>query len=87
MKRQIEVFVAGCPLCSDAVAVVKEIACDDCDITVLNMQDGDTAEQARRYGIHAVPAVVVDGKLADCCSRGPINPETLKAADIGRPRS
>jgi hypothetical protein len=26
-KRKVEVFVAGCPLCKDAVKLIKETAC------------------------------------------------------------
>jgi len=26
-KRKVEVFVAGCPLCEDAVKLIREAAC------------------------------------------------------------
>jgi hypothetical protein len=32
------------------------------------MHDKKTAAKAKRYGIQSVPAVVIDGKLADCCA-------------------
>jgi glutaredoxin 3 len=84
-KRKVEVFSAGCPLCKDAVEMVKRISCQDCEINVLDMRDHDVAERAKRLGIRSVPAVVINGKLADCCAgRGP-DEETLKAAGIGQP--
>ncbi len=36
--RKIEIFSAGCPLCSEAEKTVRELACPSCDVTVLNMQ-------------------------------------------------
>jgi hypothetical protein len=37
------------------------------------------------YGIRSVPAVVIDGALADCCAgRGP-DEKQLRAAGIGTP--
>ncbi len=84
-KRRIEVFTAGCPLCDDAVRLVNELKCGDCEVTIHNLSEAGTAlDKARAYGIHRVPAVVVDGKLAECCSVGPVTAEGLKAAGVGR---
>ena len=84
-KRQIEVFSAGCPACDDAVKLVESIACPSCDVTVLDMNDPGVAAGAKTLGIRSVPAVVIDGKPADCCSgRGP-DEATLKAAGLGQP--
>lgn len=85
MKRQIEVFVAGCALCEDAVTLVRETACDDCEVTVHDMREPDAQEKALGYGVASVPTVVVDGRLADCCSRGPVNADSLKTAGVGQP--
>ena len=85
MKRQVEVFVAGCSLCDDAVVAVKEIVCGDCEVTIHSMREAAAVEKARGYGVHAVPAVVVDGKLAECCTRGPVDANSLKAAGVGQP--
>jgi glutaredoxin 3 len=83
-KRKVEVFSAGCSVCDETVKLVKSIACPSCDITVLNMKEPEVATRARSLGIHSVPAVVVDGKLAGCCiNRGP-NEADLRAAGIGR---
>jgi len=84
-KRKVEVFSAGCGVCEDTVKLVKNIACPSCEVTVLNMKEPEVAKRARALGIHSVPAVVVDGKLAGCCSnRGP-NEADLRAAGVGQP--
>jgi glutaredoxin len=84
-KRKIEVFSAGCAVCNDTVKLVNSIACPSCDVTVLDMNVPDVAERAKTLGIRSVPAVVIDGKLADCCTgRGP-DEATLKAAGVGQP--
>lgn len=86
-KRNIEVFSAGCPVCADTVEMVKRISCEHCEVNVLDMKDPAVADRAKALGIRSVPAVVVDGKLADCCAgRGP-DETTLKAAGIGTPLS
>lgn len=83
--RKIEVFSAGCSVCDDTVALINRIACPSCEVLILDMHKPDAAEKARRYGIRSVPAVVVDGKLADCCAgRGP-DERQLRAAGIGTP--
>jgi hypothetical protein len=83
-KRKIEVFSAGCPACDDTVALVKQTACPSCDVSVLDMHDPGVAQRARGLGIRSVPAVVIDGKLADCCrGRGP-DVAMLRAAGLGQ---
>lgn len=84
-KRQIEIFSAGCPVCDDVIAQVKEAACPSCEVTVFDMNDTGIAKRAESLGVQSVPAVAIDGKLADCCSgRGPYL-EVLKAAGLGHP--
>jgi glutaredoxin 3 len=83
-KRMIEVFSAGCPACEDTIQLVNRVACPSCDVTILNMKHPDVASRAKRLGIRSVPAVVIDGRLADCCTgRGP-DEQTLRAAGLGR---
>jgi hypothetical protein len=84
-KRKIEIFTAGCPLCDETVAMVRRIACSSCDVEVLSMNDASGTAKARRYGVARVPAVVIDGRLADCCASGGPNEETLRAAGLGQP--
>lgn len=84
-KRKIEVFSAGCPACEETIQLVKWIACPSCDVTVLDMKKPDVANRAKGLGIRSVPAVVIDGKLADCCTgRGP-DEAALRSAGIGQP--
>jgi len=84
-KRKIEIFSAGCPACESAVTLVNKIACSSCEVSVLDMHEPHVASRASRLGIRSVPAVVIDGKLADCCAgRGP-DEATLRAAGLGQP--
>ena len=32
MGKRIEVFTAGCPLCKDALALVKQEVCSECEV-------------------------------------------------------
>jgi len=49
------------------------------------MKDPEVTGRANSLGIRSVPAVVIDGKLADCCAgRGP-DEATLRAAGLGQP--
>ncbi len=81
-QRQIEIFSAGCPVCQDLVARVQEIACPSCNVTVLDMAEIEVAERAKKLGIRSIPAVAIDGVLADCCAgRGP-DEATLRAAGL-----
>lgn len=83
ITRKIEVFSAGCSVCDDTVALINRIACPSCEVLILDMHQPDVSKQAKRYSIRSVPAVVVDGKLADCCAgRGP-DEKQLRAAGIG----
>ncbi|MEZ6184037.1 MAG: thioredoxin family protein [Planctomycetota bacterium] len=82
-KRKIEVFSAGCGACDEAVALVNRLACPSCEVTVLDMQQPEVAERAKGLGIQRVPAVVVDGKLAECCAVSGPTEAGLRAAGVG----
>jgi glutaredoxin 3 len=83
-QRQVEVFTAGCPACDETVQLVRSIACDSCDVTVHNMNEAEVAQRAKGLGIRSVPAVVVNGQLAECCAnRGPTE-DILRKAGIGQ---
>lgn len=84
-KRKIEVFTAGCPVCDETLKQIKEAACPSCDISVLDLKDPEAAERAKSLGIRSVPAVVIDGKLSDCCSGRGVDIEKLKDAGLGKP--
>ena len=84
-KRKIEIFSAGCPTCKETIELVNQVACPSCEVIVLDMRDPDPASRAKSLGIRSVPAVVIDGKLADCCAgRGP-DEATIKASGLGQP--
>ena len=82
-RRKIEVFSAGCPCCTEAVDMVNRIAGDSSEVQVLDMHQEDVAAKAKEYGVQSVPAIAVDGKLADCCTGRGIDEETLKASGLG----
>lgn len=86
-KRKVEVFTAGCPLCEEAVKLVKSLACPSCEVKVLDMHSPSVSKRAKKIGIHRVPAVVIDGKLAECCAAGSLDASTLQAAGLGSPIS
>ena len=81
--RKIEVFTAGCSLCDDAVQLVQDLACSSCSVEVLDMKDEAAQQKAREYGVTRVPAVAVNGTLADCCASGAIDGDTLRALGVG----
>lgn len=84
-KRQIEIFSAGCPVCQETIELVNSLACASCDISVLDMNDKSVAARARELGIRSVPAVAINGKLADCCHGRGVDEATLRNAGIGQP--
>jgi glutaredoxin len=86
-KRKIEIFSAGCPLCDETIQLVQKIACQSCEVSVLDMNDVAIETRAKTLGIKSVPAVVIDGVLADCCAGKGHNEDTLRDAGIGEPIS
>jgi len=84
-KRTVEVFTAGCPVCDETVKLVKSLACPSCDVQVLDLQTDVSAQaRARTYGVRRVPAVVVNGELAECCQGG-VDAGALRALGVGLP--
>ena len=86
-QRRIEIFSAGCPVCEDTIDMVNRLACPSCEILVLDMNDKDVAARAAALGIRSVPAVAIDGKLADCCANRGVDEGVLRAAGLGQPLS
>lgn len=84
-KRRIEVFSVGCPACDETVALVNRIALPSCEVKVLDMRDQAVAQRAKRYGLNRVPAVVVNGQLAECCKDNGVTEAHLRAAGVGVP--
>lgn len=84
-KRKIEVFSANCPVCKETIELIKGVVCDSCEVSVLDTHDHNVAERAKALGIRSLPAVVIDGKLTECCAgRGP-DEATLRKAGLGQP--
>ena len=81
--RKVEIFSAGCSVCQETIDLVNKIACPSCDVSILDMNNSDISKRAKALGIHRVPAVVIDGKLADCCQVFAPDEKSLRAAGIG----
>lgn len=86
-KRKIEIFSAGCPICREAITTVQDNACASCEVAILDMNDPAVSNRAKSLGIKSVPAVVINGELADCCEGRGLDIEVLKAAGLGVPIS
>lgn len=85
-RRRIEVFSAGCATCDDTVEFVRELAGEAHELHIHNMQEAEVARRAKSLGVHSLPAVVIDGKLAGCCSgRGPNEATIRKELALKRP--
>jgi glutaredoxin len=82
-KRKIEVFSAGCAACEETIKFVNQIACESCEVEVFDMRQADVAARAKQYGINSVPAVVIDGKLSDCCAGRGVDENSLRAGGLG----
>jgi len=84
MRRKIEVFTAGCPICDEQVQKIKDEACPSCDVQVFNVNnEKDALLKSREYGIKSLPAVVINGVLADCCSNKGIDMDILRSMGLG----
>ncbi len=88
-KRKIELFTAGCSVCEPVVEMVKSMACTSCEVVIYNLsQPCDTKEcleKVKTYGIKALPAIAVNGKLLSCCQNKGISAEVLMGAGVGEP--
>jgi glutaredoxin 3 len=83
-KRKIEIFSAGCPACDETIKLVNDNACPSCEVEILDVKDDSVQSKMKSLGIKSIPAVAIDGKLADCCAgRGP-DLDKLKAAGLGQ---
>ena len=82
--RKIEIFSAGCPLCKETEEMVSRLTCSSCEVSVIDMHDLLGASRARELGVRSVPAVAVNGKLADCCAGHGPDEATLRAAGLGQ---
>ncbi|MEQ8648830.1 MAG: thioredoxin family protein [Cyclobacteriaceae bacterium] len=88
MKRNVEIFTANCPVCDPVVQMVKELACDQCEITIYDLiklcDDKVCLSKLEEYQIKKVPAIAVNGKLINCCQDQNISKVELIKAGIGQ---
>jgi alkyl hydroperoxide reductase subunit AhpF len=62
--RIIEVFTAGCPLCTETLNLVrKSVALCGCRVVERRCEGTEWCDEGKRYGVRAMPSVVVDGKI------------------------
>lgn len=59
-NHTFEVFYANCPLCKN-IEIIKNPTCTQV-IHDVNSVDKETKSKMEKYGIKAVPTIVVDGK-------------------------
>lgn len=85
VKRQIEVFSASCSVCETTIDLVNRLASSSDEVIIQNMHDPNVARRAQALGIRSVPAIVIDGVLADCCAGRGVDEATLQAAGLGQP--
>ena len=85
VKRKVEIFSAGCGICEEAIKGIEKLACPSCQVEVLDMQNEQVSARAKQLGVRSVPAVVVDGKLLDCCAGAGPQESDLIAAGVGEP--
>ena len=84
MNRKIEVFSAGCSICEEQIQLIKDASCLSCEIEVLNLNSDDVAlAKSRKYRIKSLPAVAINGILADCCANRGIDINVLKSMGLG----
>lgn len=83
-KRNVEVFSAGCATCHEAIEAIRQEAGSTSEIIVHDMRDIHVVRRAKELGVRSVPAVVIDGRLAPCCSGRGVDIQTLKQAGLGR---
>lgn len=76
--NKVEIYVAGCPLCDETVNAVKKIITDD-EIVIHNLKEKYDSGNLNKYGINKIPAVVVNGKLLNCCEHNKMDVSLLKS--------
>jgi glutaredoxin len=78
MKHKIEIFSAGCKTCKDAIEAVRKLAGSEHEVVVHDMHQQEIASRATQHGVRSLPAVVIDGKLAGCCSGRGVEDHVLR---------
>ena len=58
--------------------VVRQQAGSSSEVIIRDMMDARSLTRAEKFGIRSVPAVVIDGKLASCCTPRGVDLQVLK---------
>ncbi len=61
--HRIQIFTGGCGLCSETVDIIEIGKCKDCKMETLAVDDPKNRKAVKRYGVSAVPTVVIDGRI------------------------
>lgn len=87
MKHLVEIFTANCPVCDPVVSMIKNLACEQCEVMIYDLvkpyEDKTCLSKLKEYQIKKVPAIAVNGKLLDCCQDKGITKDELIKAGIG----
>ena len=84
MKRKVEIFSAGCEKCQDTIDLVNQVACENCDVIVLEFESPEGSKRANEIGVVSTPSVAVNGTILSCCAEGKAcTEESLRAAGVG----
>ncbi|KAA8477502.1 thioredoxin-like protein [Arcticibacter tournemirensis] len=87
MKRKIEVFTAGCPVCKPVVELVQSMACSNCEVEVYDLSKQTDPEfytdKLKQYKVTVLPTVIVNGQKVDIAEGG-ITREQLSQAGVGQ---
>lgn len=77
MAKLVEVFSAGCPLCEETLRRVRPLVSNEDELIVQDLHTDGGRRRAAALGVARVPALAVDGRLAECCRTEPVRVELL----------
>lgn len=63
MGHKFEIFSAGCELCENALEILKDNICENCEIIEYNLQSPlseEIKEKLTKYDVMVVPTIIVD---------------------------
>lgn len=61
--RHLELFSAGCPLCTSFERELILGKCAGCRLDVIDLRKAEAGERARRYDVRVAPTLVIDGRV------------------------
>lgn len=63
-EQTIEVFTAGCPVCHETLELVRQaVSPCGCEVIERRCQGEVCCEPAVRYGVKALPTIVINGSV------------------------